>query len=73
MCKFYVIKAILTSSEKVICTCLALVRLKLKSHKLSSCFNVCGYKKPFRKDNDSYGGASIIVYLRNIIKDKRRF
>ena len=45
---------------------------KLKSHKLTSCFNIDGFPEPFRKDNDSNGGGGIVVYVWNGINAKRR-
>ena len=38
---------------------------KLKSHILSTCFNIDGFQALFRKDNDSNDGWGIIVHVRN--------
>ena len=73
MCKFAEIKAVLTSPENSSLHIFGISETKLKSHKLSSCFNVDGFQEPFRKDNDSNGGGGIIVYVRNGINAKRRF
>ena len=73
MCKFSEIKAILMSPENSSLHIFGISETKLKSHKLSSCFNVDGFQEPFRKDNDSNGGGGIIVYVRNGINAKRRF
>ena len=73
MCKFSEIKAILTSPENSSLHIFGISETKLKSHKLSSCFNIDGFlQEPFRKDNDSNGGGGIIVYVRNGINAKRR-
>ena len=73
MCKFSEIKAILMSPENSSLHIFGISETKLKSHKLSSCFNVDGFQEPFRKDNDSNGGGGIIVYVRNGINAKHRF
>ena len=72
MCKFSEIKAILTSPEISSLHIFGTSETKLKSHELSSCFNVDGFQEPFRKDNDSNGGGGIIMYVRNGINAKRR-
>ena len=72
MCKFSEIKAILTSPENSSLHIFCISETKLKSHKLSSCFNVDGFQEPFRKDNDSNGGGGIIVYVRNGMNAIRR-
>ena len=72
MCKFSEIKAILTSPENSSLHIFGLSETKLKSHKLTSCFNIDGFQEPFRKDNDSNGGGGIVVYVRNGINAKRR-
>ena len=63
-------KAILTVNKNV--HILGLSETKLKEHKLTSMFQVEGYRTPFRKDNYSNGGGGIIVYVRNDINAKRR-
>ena len=73
MCKFSEIKTILKSPEKSSLHIFGISETKLKSHKISSCFNVDGFQEPFRKDNDSNGGGGIIMYVRNGINAKRRF
>ena len=55
MCKFSEIKAILTSPENSSLHIFGISETKLKSYKLSTCFNVDGFQEPFRKDNDSNG------------------
>ena len=72
LCKFDEIKALLTPPYNSSLHIFGISETKLKSHKLSSCFNVDGFQEPFRKDNDSNGGGSIIVYVRNGINAKRR-
>ena len=72
ICKFSEIKAILTSPENCSVHIFGISETKLKPHKLSTCFNIDGFKAPFRKDNDSNGGGGIIVYVRNGINAKRR-
>ena len=72
LCKFAEIKALLTSPENSSLHIFGITETKLKSHKLSSCFNVDGFQEPFRKDNDSNGGGGIIVYVWNGINAKRR-
>ena len=72
MCKFAEIKAVLTSPENSSLHIFGISETKLKSHKLSSCFNVDGFQEPFRKDNGSNGGGGIIIYVRNGINAKRR-
>ena len=72
MCKFSEIKAILTSPENSSLHIFGLSETKLKSHKLTSCFNIDGFQKTFRKDNDSIGGGSIVVYVLNGINAKHR-
>ena len=72
MCKLSEIKAILTSPENSYLHIFGLSETKLKSHKLTSCFDIDGFQEPFRKDNDSNGGGGIVVYVRNGIIAKRR-
>ena len=72
MCKFSEIKAILTSPENRSLHIFGISETKLKSHKLSSCFNIDEFQDSFRKDNDRNGGGGIIVYVRNGINAKRR-
>ena len=72
MCKFSEIKAILTSPKNSSLHIFGLSETKLKSHKLTSCFNIDGFQEPFRKDNDSNGCGGIVVYVRNGINAKRR-
>ena len=72
MCKFSEIKAILTSPENSSLHIFCLSETKLKSHKLTSCFNIDGFQKPFHKDNDSNGCGGIVVYVGNGINAKRR-
>ena len=73
MCKFSEIEAILTAPENRSLHIFGISETKLKSHKLSSCFNIEGFQEPFRKDNDGNGGGGILVYVRNGINAKRRF
>ena len=72
MCKFSEIKAILTSPENSSLYIFGLSETKLKSHKLTSCFNIDGFQKPFHKDNDSNCDGGIVVYVRYGISAKRR-
>ena len=72
MCKFSEIKAILTSPENNSLHIFGLSETKLKSHKLTSCFNIDGFQEPFWKDNDNNGSTGIVVYIRNGINAKRR-
>ena len=70
--KFSAFKAILTSPENSSLHIFGLSETQLKSHKLTSCFNIDGFQKPFRKDNDSNGSGGIVVYVQNGINAKRR-
>ena len=72
LCKFAEIKALSTPPENSSLHIFGISETNLKSHKLSSCFNVDGFQERFRKDNDSNGGGGIIVYVRNGINAKRR-
>ena len=72
MCNFLKIKAILTSPENSSMHIFGLSETNIKSHKLTSCFNIDGFQEPFRKDNDSNGSGGIVVYVRNGINAKRR-
>ena len=65
MYKFSEIKAILTSHENSSLHMFGISETKLKSHILSTCFNIDGFQALFRKDNDSNDGWGIIVYVRN--------
>ncbi|MCG8093593.1 MAG: endonuclease/exonuclease/phosphatase family protein [Candidatus Thiodiazotropha endolucinida] len=72
MTKFLELKAILTAPENRSLQVFGISESKLKDHKMSRCFNVVGFQKPFRKDNMSNGGGGIIVYVRNGLNVKRR-
>ena len=72
MCKFSETKAILTSPENSSQHIFGLSETKLKSHKLTSCFNIDRFQKHFRKDNDIKGGGCIVVYVLSGIHAKRR-
>ena len=62
----------MTSPENSSLHFFCLSETELKSHKLTSCFNIDGFQKPFNKDNDSNGGGGIVVYVQNGINAKRR-
>ena len=72
MCKFSEIKAIMMSPENSSLHIFGLSETKLKSHKLTPCFNIDGFQEPFRKDNDSNGGGGIVVNVWNGINVKCR-
>ncbi|MCG8032729.1 MAG: hypothetical protein JAY75_14385 [Candidatus Thiodiazotropha taylori] len=72
MCKFSEIKAMLTAPENKFLHVFGISETKLKQHKMSSCFDIDGFQKPFRSDNTTNGGGGIMVYVRNGVNAKRR-